>query len=235
MDEGAIRPLAGVQLALDPGAHPFHSAHHAAARANWAIELARQPRLFDGTVALASHMEIADDVLAGRCHFIPFSTFLYWRTIRPVPDAIHVFAMPLPISADGALIAVRMAATTANPGRIYCPSGSFDADDLVDGHFDPAVNMIREVREETGLDLAAAEAAPQYHALAIGGVVVVLRVFRLAETADRLMAQIARHVAAEAEPEIDEAVAVRSPSDVTADFAFHMPPVVAWFFGARPS
>jgi len=37
-------------------------------------------------------------------------------------------------------------------------------------------------------------------------------------------------VRADPDPEISSAVVVRRPEDVTAEFNFHMPPIVDWYF-----
>jgi len=60
--------------------------------------------------------------------------------------------------ADGAIIAVRMSEHTANPGQVYCAAGSLDEGDVVEGRCDLLGNMLREVREETGLELSADDA-----------------------------------------------------------------------------
>ena len=55
-------------------------------------------------------------------------------------------------------MAIRMAAHTVNAGRVYFAAGSFEPSDFRDGLVDADGNMVREVREETGLDIAGARA-----------------------------------------------------------------------------
>jgi len=181
LHENLITPVDRTALIHATEPHPFQIETALQARLNWQEEVRAQPALFDGSVILASTAAVVDGVFRAAVHLVPYSTFLYWRRIRPVPGAIHVFAMALIVSSDDALIAVRMGRKTANAGRIYCASGSFDEDDLVGDRFDVDANMRREVLEETGLDLSAAIAAPAYNVLAIGGTVVLFRIYRFAE------------------------------------------------------
>lgn len=230
--ENAIIPVRRTLLIYSEEPHPFHAGNKEAARRNWEDEIRRQPFLFDGDVVLGSSASAKDKCFTATCHLIPYSTFLLWRRRRPVVGAIHIFAMPLLVSSDDAVIAVRMGERTANAGRIYCASGSFDGSDLQAGRFDTEANMCREVMEETGLDLSQAAADPQgFHILPTGGVIVIFRVFRFEEDARTLAARIAAHVGGDPDPEIDGAEIVRGPDDVTAAFSFHMPPIIDWYFG----
>ena len=134
--------------------HPFETANRAAIDANWLREKAANPSLFDGEVSLLARLAYRDRPLEGACHTIRFATFLYWRKTRPWPNAEHAFAHAIPVTSDGALIAIRMGARTANPGRVYFAAGSFDPQDFPGGKVDVDLNMAREVAEETGLDIA---------------------------------------------------------------------------------
>lgn len=232
LSDNIIIPVRRTMLVHSAEPHPFHIANAAEARRNWQEEVRRQPFLFDGPVALASDAVVSDGCFRAECHLVPYSTFLYWRRIRPVPGAIHVFAMALPVSSDGAVIAVRMGKRTANAGRVYCASGAFDRDDLADGRFDAAANMRREVMEETGLDLDEAVPEGGCHILPIGGTIVIFRTFRFAADARTLAERIAAHARAEADPEIAGAEVVRGPGDLTDAFQFHMPPILDWYFRA---
>lgn len=223
-----------VVLSLATVAHPYEVANRRAALADWQAEVARRPFLFDGKVALASACRLSGGVFSATCHLVSFSTFLHWRARRPVEGAIHVFAMPLLVSGDDSVIAIRMGERTANPGRIYCPCGSLDESDVVNGQFDVTGNMYREVAEETGLDLGEAEVESRFHALPAGGSVVLFRVYRFAGSADDLAARISDHARSDPDPEIAGVVAIRDMDDITSDFQFHMPAILDWYFN-RPA
>lgn len=231
--ENVIMPIGRPLLVHSPDPHPFHVENARNARLNWIEEIKRQPFLFDGPVVLARDVVIEDGIFRAACHLVPFSTFLYWRKVRPVANVVHVFAMALLVSGDDAVIAVRMGQRTANAGRIYCASGSFDGEDLAFGRFDAAVNMRREVMEETGLDLREAAAEEGYHVLAVGGMVVILRTYRFADDATTLAGRIDAHVRADPDPEIAGAEIVRGPGDLTDAFHVHMPPILDWHFRSR--
>jgi hypothetical protein len=60
--------------------------------------------------------------------------------------------LPVIVSSDGAVIAIRMGQHTANPGRVYCRGGlAGSRTTWRDGYCDIDGNMAREVLEETGL------------------------------------------------------------------------------------
>lgn len=221
-----VTALNGVELQLAPAEHPFHVAHRAEAAENWRREKDRQPALFDGQVMLARNVAIDDGVLRADCRLVPFSTFMYWRTKRPVADAVHVFAMAVPIGSDGGVVVSEMSAGTANAGLVYCASGSFDPDDLVEGRFNPARNMVREVAEETGLDLTSAVGETGWHAVLVDGAVTVFRAFRFAESSEELVRLAAAHIARQREPELADVFAVHRRTEMTTRFANHMPVIL---------
>lgn len=63
---------------------------------------------------------------------------------------LHLFAYPVLETSDGALVAIRMGAHTANPGQVYFAAGSLEPEDVVDGRCDIEANMRREVRRRPG-------------------------------------------------------------------------------------
>ena len=231
-EEGTIFPVASVHLAVSDAPHPYHLAAMAAARENWARESAANPALFDGRMLFQRRLVFDGREIRGSGHVVPYSTFLLWRKSR-APGGYHLFGLPLLASADGAVIAIRMAARTANAGRVYCAAGSLDTGDIVDGVCDIDANMRREVLEETGLDLAGAHEEPGYHALHIRSVVTVFKVFRLPQTADVLLDRIRQHIAGDPEPEADAAVAIFDADPARHAYAEFMPVVLAWFFGNK--
>ncbi len=209
-DERQIFPVSRIDLRVVEGPHPYHLAERDRIAENWAREISVNPALYDGRMMLPRAVQISDGVISGETHIVPFSAFLLWRKTRPVTSAIHVFALPVVVSSDGAVIAVRMGKHTANPGRVYCAAGSLDPDDIRDGICDMDANMAREVLEETGLALSDADSVSAFHGLHDRGIVTVFRSYRFSATAAELIGRIAGHVAEDKEPEIDEALAIRS-------------------------
>jgi len=228
--EEQIFPLKSLDLAVQDGDHPWHAAHRREIAENWAREVSANPKLYDGQMVFQRQLSFEDGHIAGRAHMVPFSAFLYWRRAARGPGGFHLLALPLVMSADGALIAIRMAEATANPGRVYCAAGSLDQQDLVDGRCDLDLNMRREVLEETGLDLSEATTDPHYYALHSLNTVTVFRVFRFEMDADCILTRIAAHIADDPEPEIAAALSIRDADPSRHDYAFFMPPILQWLF-----
>ena len=230
LPKNVILPVDAVDVRLDPGQHPFERDNAAAIAENWRRESAANPALFDGTVVLLAELAYRGGHLVGRCHAVRYSTFLHWRNDRTVAGAGHAFAHAMLVSADNALVAIRMGAHTVNAGRIYFAAGSFEPIDFAGGQVDIGANMIREVREETGLDLAVAEQDERYHLLSTERGTVVFRRYRLAEPAGEIARRIDAFVAAETEPEIEGPVIIRHPGDLPPGLMPYMKPLIEWHF-----
>jgi len=230
----AIVPVRSAIVRLDPGPHPFERDNAAAIDENWRAETEANPALFDGKVVLLSSLTYAGGRLDGLCHIIRFATFMLWRKTRPLGSAEHAYAHAMPVTSDNALILIRMAGHTVNAGRAYFAAGSFEPQDFHEGMADIDFNMLREVREETGLDLSGCERDPIYHLRSSEGASVIFRRYYLNEPAETVAERISAFVAAEEEPEIEGPVIVRGPSDLPADMALHIPAMIEWHFANPP-
>ncbi|TGQ17100.1 MULTISPECIES: hypothetical protein [unclassified Mesorhizobium] len=230
LPRNVILPVDAIDVRLDPGPHPFALSNAAAIAENWRQEMAANPALFDGTVVLLSELAYRDSRLVGRCHAVRFSTFMLWRKRRENSGAEHAYAHAVLVAGDNALVAIRMGRHTVNAGRVYFAAGSFEPVDFRDGLVDIDFNMIREVGEETGLDLSAAERGQRYHALSTASGTVIFRRYRVAETADELARRISAFVASEDEPEIEGPVIIRNATDLPDGLMGHMKPLIEWHF-----
>lgn len=228
---GLILPVDAVDIRLQPGPHPFAEENAAAIAANWQRERAEKPALFDGEVMLLSHMRYSARRLEGACHLVRYSAFLLWRRLRPLPSADHAFAHAALVSSDNALIAIRMGGHTVNAGRIYFAAGSFERCDFRDGQVDLPFNMEREVREETGIDLAGAPCEPGFQIWSDVAGTAIFRRYFLPEPAETIAAGIAGFAAREADPEIAGPVIIRSADDLPDGLMPHMAGLVRWHFG----
>lgn len=231
--ERTVFPLSGLDLRVVPGDHPLYLAEQEAIAENWARETAANPALFDGRMVFQRRLTLTDKGLAGEGHVIPFSAFMWWRKQSDRRGGIHLFAYPVLETSDGALVAIRMGAHTANPGQVYFAAGSLEPEDVVDGRCDLEANMRREVLEETGLDLKAARAGDRYFASRIGRTVVVMRLFRFDLTADELTDRIHAHMLVAEDQEISGAVAIRSADHTAQPYNIAMLPVIDWYFGGE--
>ena len=169
-------------------------------------------------------------MLHGTAHRTDYATFLYWRDHRRDGSAVHITGSSLPVTADGALLAARMAAHTSNAGKLYFPAGSLDPADMAGDRIDITANIRRELAEETGLappetafdtTLIAATAERAWH---------VARRCRLGLGFDACVAQFKAHQAATGDDEVAELVAIRTPgaADLLAPYARAL---ALWHFG----
>ncbi|MEP9388611.1 hypothetical protein [Mesorhizobium sp. KR9-304] len=226
---GVILPVDEIDVRLDPSPHPFELGNVEAIAANWRREIIERPAIFDGTVVLLSEFGYAGGRLFGRCHAVSYSAFMYWRKDR-AGTAAHAFAHPMLVTRDNALVAIRMGAHTVNAGRVYFAAGSFEPEDFPNGVVDAHGNMVREVLEETGLDISEARRGERHYALATERGTVIFRRYFLDGTADEIASRIRDFVASEAEPEIEEPVVIRHANDLPDGLMPHMPAMIGWHF-----
>jgi 8-oxo-dGTP pyrophosphatase MutT (NUDIX family) len=228
--EKTVFPVARIDLKVIAGDHPFHLGEAEAVQENWKKEIAANPALYDGRMIFQRQLSVSEQGVQGEAYVTQFSTFMWWRKQKDRSGGFHVFAFPVAVSSDGAIIAIRMAQHTSNPGQVYCAAGSMDENDIVDGRCDVEGNMRREVMEETGLDLTEAAAEPGYYAAHANRSLTLFRVFRFPWTADEMLEKIRAHMLVDEEKEIDDAVAIRSADPTAHHYNVAMLPILAWFF-----
>lgn len=231
--ENQIFPINSVDIRIKDGEHPYVSKHRSLIEQNWRSELAAKPKLFDGPLVFHHRLTLTDGALTGEALIASFSVFLFWRKQADRSGGLHLFCYPVIESCDGALIAIRMGEHTANPGQVYFAAGSLDLDDVCDGKVDVDGNMRREVLEETGLDLDAAETHSGYYASHDRGAVCLCRVFRFALTADELAEKIRAHLLVSHEDEVSEVIVIRSGDAGANTYNSSMLPILNWYFGNR--
>ncbi|NGO50061.1 hypothetical protein [Allomesorhizobium camelthorni] len=228
-----IVPVDVVDVRLDPEPHPFETVNAAAIEENWRAETRANPSLFDGTVVLLSRLAYEGGRFEGRCHAVRYATFMHWRRERANTAAGHVFAHAMLVSRDNALVAIRMAANTVNAGRVYFAAGSFEPVDFADGAADVDFNMIREVAEETGLDISSIPRGERYYALSTERGTVLFRRYFLDENADEVSRRIETFVAGEPDAEISGPVIIRGADDLPEGLMPHMKPLIEWHFAGQ--
>lgn len=158
--------------------------------ANWQLECAANPTLFDGEVYLAPNAYLEGNELCADFRRTSFSTLMYWRRDNAVQRPWHIFAAGVIVSREGHLIAAQMAAHNAVAGRIYFPAGSIDDHDVVNGYVDYEANMRREVYEETGLDLLHATAEKTFNLVTHNRSVALFKRYYFELSTDELVAKI---------------------------------------------
>jgi 8-oxo-dGTP pyrophosphatase MutT (NUDIX family) len=231
--ESCVFPVSSLRLRVLEGAHPWFSANGPAIARHWEREVAANPNLFDGRMVFQHELGFSDGHIEGRSHIVPYSAFLHWRAVGRNDGGHHLFGMPMIFSSDGALILIRMAETTANPGRVYAPAGSLDDHDIADGFCDLDGNMRREALEETGLDLAAMAPEAEHWAVHLLNSVAVFRIFHDSRNEARLLADIQAHIDADPEPEISAAIGIRNADPAAQNYSPFMLPILKWLFTER--
>ena len=215
----------------------FPRENAAAIAAHWQTRIARAPGMFDGTVLLCCDHAVADRAARLDLFATRYATFTYYRDTRHADARIadariaNAFAAIVPWTSDGAVLLGEMGARTANAGQLYFPCGTPDPDDIQGARVDLVGSAARELAEETGLALPD-EAETDWVLLEGEGQLAFLRPVRFPETAARLVARIADHLGAEAEPELAGMHVVRGRDDIDAA---RMPGFVrAYLAGAFP-
>lgn len=230
--EGEVIDIDAFDLRVHDGVHPIERENRPAIRENWDREKAAKPALFNGRVVFQDRVAIEDRVLRAEGFVVDYATFLWWRRHAEPKAGFHLFGFPVPVSSDGALIAVKMSEHTLNGGFVYCPAGGIDDSDVVDGRCDLAGNMAREVMEETGLTLQDARAADALHVFRVGRHFTVFRYFHFDRPADSLIADIRAHIANGHEDEIADAVAITSGRPDAHRYSRAMLPILHHYFGS---
>ena len=202
-------------LPLEAGPLDYETTHTQAINAHWAEELTRKPALWDGRVHFLRDLEVTDGTLRAAACAARFATLIHWRD-QGFPDIgwRHVFGAAVLRASDGAFLMARMAEHTSNAGWVYFPGGAMDEDDVVDGHLDHAGNILREFREETGLDPASVTFAPNFRVVALSYAVAITRTVHLPWPAEEARANLQAGIAHASDNELSEVLIVRGPEDL---------------------
>jgi hypothetical protein len=228
--EGRAFPVRAIDIRVKAGDSAGISRFDRQVQENWEREVAANPHLFNGRLITLNAVRLEDGAVTAAGQIVPCAYHLWWRRQEPRPPTFHSFAMPVIISADGAIIAIRMSPTTANAGKVYCASGSLEPADVVDGRVDIDANMAREAAEETGIRLDDLEARPGYYCAHFRQAVMFYRFFHAALDAADLIANVQEHMRHDDEQEIDAVLAITRENRGEFDYAYSMLPVLELFF-----
>jgi 8-oxo-dGTP pyrophosphatase MutT (NUDIX family) len=173
------------------------------------------PQLWNGRVLLMRRFAIAGGTLSGTYFEADFADFLAWRDWNfPDPAVVNCFPMGALRASDGGWLMGVMSSGTANPGRIYFAAGTPDRDDLRGDTVDLLGNVLREIREETGLSAADLTVSPGWHAVVDGQRVAMMKPVEVPFPAHEARTRMLRHLQTEAEPELSDVRIVRSAADL---------------------
>lgn len=188
------------------------------------------PALWSGRVLLLHDHALADGVFSGRFLETDFASFAAWRAWGGPAAAVHnCFGAAAILATDGAFLLGIMGPHTINSGRIYFPCGTPDPSDLAEGRVDLDLSVRRELKEETGFDVAEFTAEPGWTSVFDGSLIANIKVLRSRDSAAALRQRALEHLGREPQPELADIRIVRSP----AGFDAAMPRFVTAFLARR--
>ena len=172
----------GYDVPLSGEAWAWAGDNAAAIKRFWARAHAEKPAMFNGDVLVLSDHAIGNGILTGCALTTDFASFLYWKDKGLPLDAgvRNVFGCAVVRSGDGHLLFGHMAPHTAGSGRVYPMAGTPDPSDASEGKLDLEGSIVRELKEESGLDAADATRSPGYLLVEDGGMCSLNAVFTFA-------------------------------------------------------
>jgi 8-oxo-dGTP pyrophosphatase MutT (NUDIX family) len=211
---------------------PWAFAHERRAEIDawFAARQRENPALWNGRVLLLHDHALADGLFRGHYLETDYASFAAWRAWgRPAAGIHDCFGAAAIRSADGAFLLGVMAPHTANAGRVYFPCGTPDPDDIVGHCVDLDLSVRRELKEETGLDVAEFAAEPGWTAVFSASLIAHMKVLHSREDADTMRGRILANLTRERQPELADIRVVRNPADMDSA----MPGFVTAFLAHR--
>jgi hypothetical protein len=194
---------------------PFAETRQGEIAALFATLKLKNPALWNGRVLMLGDYAVSGANFRGTFFSVDFASFLAWRhwgyPDRGVRDC---FAMGALRGADGAFLLGVMGASTANAGLIYFPCGTPDHSDIVGDKVDLEANIARELTEETGLNITAFAAAPDWVTVLVGPWIANMKLLQAREPAAVLRGRILDFLARQNRPELADIRIVRGPDDI---------------------
>jgi 8-oxo-dGTP pyrophosphatase MutT (NUDIX family) len=234
MDDLKILPVQRLNFTFSPAPWPYADERRAEIDAYFAALQRERPAMWNGRALLMYRQEIAGGVFSGRYLETDYASFAAWCSWgRPPSGAYDCFGAAAILSADGAFLLGVMGAHTLNARRIYFPCGTPDPGDIVDGKVDLAFNVARELKEETGFDIAEFAAEPGWTVVIDGALMATIKLLRSTENAETLRARVLRYIAQEKQPELADIRVVRGPADFDPAMPRYVTAFMAHRFGLR--
>jgi 8-oxo-dGTP pyrophosphatase MutT (NUDIX family) len=188
------------------------------------------PTLWNGRVLLLQERALVDGVFSGRFLETDFASFAAWRAWGGPAAAVHnCFGASAILAADGAFLLGVMGPHTINSGRIYFPCGTPDPSDIAESRVDLDLSVRRELKEETGFDVAEFTAEPGWTSVFDGSLIAHIKVLRSRDSAVALRQRALEHLGREPQPELADICIVRG----LGEFDAAMPRFVTAFLAHR--
>jgi 8-oxo-dGTP pyrophosphatase MutT (NUDIX family) len=216
-DNAVIRRVSALDLKIESGAWPWAASRRFDIDAHFAMRQREKPGIWNGQVLLARNADFSEGRLSSSYFQTDFASFLAWRDWGfPDRDVFNGFGMGALRASDGAFVLGEMGGATVNAGRIYFPAGTPDPDDIVGDTLDIAGSIAREIEEETGLTAADYRAGANWHCVAVGPAVAIIRILAVDMPGEAVKARIEANLARQVHPELSAIHLVRATSDLSA-------------------
>ncbi|MFL6798247.1 MAG: NUDIX hydrolase [Xanthobacteraceae bacterium] len=226
MSDVTVVPVRRLELSLRPQPWPFAIERRAEIEAHFASVRQSNPTLWNGRVLMLYQYEIAGEVFRGSYLETDFASMLAWRHWNFADAGVkNCFAMGALRASDGAYLLGEMSGHTANAGSIYFPAGVPDMSDVDGGIVDLRRNVLRELREETGLGADDVEVDAGWTTVLAGPRIAQIKLLNTHLAAEELRARVLAFLREQAEPELSDVRIVRGPADLETK----MPPFITAF------
>jgi 8-oxo-dGTP pyrophosphatase MutT (NUDIX family) len=226
----SIFHIGRLDLSFAPKTWTFAAERRAEIDAYFEAVRREKPTLWNGRVLLLHRQIVEQGVLRGQYLETDYASFAAWRHWgRPAAGVRDCFSAAAIRSADGAFLLAVMGPHTFNAGRIYFPCGTPDPNDVVGYKVDLDLSARRELKEETGLDIADFDVEAGWDMVVDGPLIALIKVLHSSEKAIALRERVLAHLAREEKPELADVRIVRGQSD----FDRAMPDFVRAFLTSR--
>jgi 8-oxo-dGTP pyrophosphatase MutT (NUDIX family) len=235
MNPPVIHRVSTLDLAVEAWPWPFAEARRDEIAAHFAEQQRQRPGLWNGRVLLGRNPVFSGDRIAASYFEVDFASFLAWRDWGfPDPSVFNGFGMGALRGADGAFVLGEMGQHTANPGRIYFPSGTPDLNDVRGGMLDIAGSVVRELEEETGLAPGEYESEPHWHCVYTGPALAMIRILQVDMPSETLCERIVANLASQREPELSAIHIVRDARDLNPAMPRFVTAFIETQFASQP-
>lgn len=226
----SIFHIDGLELSFAPKAWAFSVERRAEIDAYFEALRREKPAIWNGRVLLLHHQIVEHGVLCGEYLETDYASFAAWQNWgRPAAGVCNCFGAAAILTADGAFLLGVMGPHTFNAGKIYFPCGTPGPDDIIDGKVDLDLSVRRELKEETGLDIADFEVESGWTMVVDGPLIAEIKVLRSKESANVLYGRIHAHLASERYSELADIRIVREVTDINPA----MPRFITAFLASR--
>jgi 8-oxo-dGTP pyrophosphatase MutT (NUDIX family) len=189
-----------------------------------------KPAVWNGQVLLMHNQSLKNGVLRGQYLQTDYASFAAWCAWGRPPAGVHdCFGAAAILTADDAFLLGVMGPHTFNAGKIYFLCGTPDPSDIIGNKVDLELSVAREVKEETGLDVAEFAEELGWTAIVEGPLIALIKVMRSTEPAVALRSRILENLSRQQNPELTDIRIVRNSAEIDPA----MPTYVTTFLASR--